>query len=93
MSAEIHSFLFARFRKFENVYIGWGHKYSAENFNPTPVPPIMEEFPSGPEITEIEDPTPEEEAALRAAQMEAQEAAEEIEEEEEGEEDDDQISG
>ena len=77
------------YRKFENVYIGWGHKYSAENFNPTPVPPIMEEFPSGPEITEIEDPTPEEEAALRAAQMEAQEAAEEIEEEEEGEEDDD----
>jgi len=76
-------------KKFENVYIGWGHKYSAENFNPTPVPPIMEEFPSGPEITEIEDPTPEEEAALRAAQMEAQEAAEEIEEEEEGEEDDD----
>lgn len=49
----------------------------------------MEEFPSGPEITEVEDPTPEEEAALRAAQADAAEAAEEIEEEEGEEEDED----
>ena len=47
----------------------------------------MEEFPSGPEITEAEDPTPEEEAALRAAQQEAEEAEEmEDEEDEEDEE-------
>jgi hypothetical protein len=69
------------FRKFENVYIGWGHKYSQDNYSPAAPPAILEEFPSGPEITEAEDPTPEEEAALRAARQEAQEAAEDMEEE------------
>lgn len=74
-------------KKFENVYIGWGHKYAAENYSPPPPPPVMEEFPSGPEITEVEDPTPEEEAALRAAQQEAEEAEEmEDDEDEEDEE-------
>ena len=75
-------------RKFENVYIGNGHKYSSQNYSPPPVPAIQEEFPSGPEITEIEDPTPEEEAALRAAQQEAAEAEEEMEDE--GEEEDEE---
>ena len=76
-------------RKFENVYIGWGHKYSAENYSPPTTQPIQEEFPSGPEITEVEDPTPEEEAALRAAQQEAAENAEEMEEEGDEDEEDD----
>ncbi|XP_074648138.1 radial spoke head protein 4 homolog A-like [Tubulanus polymorphus] len=76
-------------KKFENIYVGYGHKYSAENYSPTPPPPIQDEYPSGPEITETEDPTPEEEAALRAAQNEAAEAAEEMEEQEEEDEDDD----
>ncbi len=80
---------FLNCRKFENIYIGNGHKYSAENFSPIPPAPIQEEFPSGPEITEVEDPTPEEEAALRAAQQEEAEAAEEMEEEEDGDEDED----
>lgn len=75
-------------RKFENIYIGYGHKYKAENYTPPPPPPIQEEFPSGPEITEADDPTPEEEAALRAAQQEAAEAAEEMEEAEEDEDED-----
>ena len=77
-------------RKFENVYIGYGHKYSQENYNPPAMPALMEEFPSGAEITEVEDPTPEEEAALRAAQHEAMEAAEEMEEAEEEQSDDDE---
>jgi len=80
---------FALDKKFENVYIGWGHKYATDNFSPAPVPGIQEEFPSGPEITEVEDPTPEEEAALRAAQQEAAENAEEMEEGEEEEDEDD----
>jgi len=71
-------------RTFENVYIGWGHKYAPENYSPDAPPDIQTEFPIGPEITEIEDPTPEEEAALRAAK-EAEE--EEEEEEDEGDED------
>ena len=45
--------------------------------------------PGGPEITEVEDPTPEEEAALRAAQQEAAENEEMGEEEGEEDEDDD----
>ncbi|PAA84117.1 hypothetical protein BOX15_Mlig022956g1 [Macrostomum lignano] len=75
---------------FENVYIGWGHKYATENYSPPPPPPVLLEFPSGPEITETEDPTPEEEAALKAALAEAEEGAEEdAGEEEEDEEEDD----
>jgi len=80
---------FAVAKKFENVYIGWGHKYSADNYSPPPAPAIQEEFPSGPEITEHEDPTPEQEAAVRAAQQEAEEAAEEMEEGEDEEDEDD----
>ena len=80
----------AYFRKFENVYIGYGHKYSQDNYSPTPPPAIQEEFPSGPEITEVEDPTPEEEAALRMAQRDAQEAEELEDAEEEGSEDDEE---
>jgi len=80
---------FATEKKFENIYVGWGHKYAADNFSPQPVAGIQDEFPSGPEITEVEDPTPEEEAALRAAQQEAAENAEEMEEGEEEEDEDD----
>lgn len=76
------------YRKFENIYIGFGHKYRPENYTPPPPPPIQEEFPSLPEITEADDPTPEEEAALKAAQQEAAEAAEEMEEAEEEEDED-----
>jgi len=76
-------------RKFENVYIGNGHKYNQENYSPPPTAPIQDEFPSGPEITETEDPTVEEENALRHAQQEAAEAAEEMEEAEEEEDEED----
>lgn len=79
---------FAAGKKFENVYIGYGHKYNMDNYNPPQTAPIQEEFPSGPEITEAEDPTVEEENALRNAQQEAAEAAEEMEEAEEEEDDD-----
>ncbi|XP_022094680.1 radial spoke head protein 4 homolog A-like isoform X2 [Acanthaster planci] len=83
------AFAFGTDKKFENVYLGWGHKYSPENYSPPPPPPVQEEFPSGPEITEAEDPSPEEEAALRAAQQEAMEQAEEMEDVDEDEDEDD----
>lgn len=83
------AFAFGHEKKFENVYLGWGHKYSSDNYSPPPTAPILEEYPSIPQITEVEDPTPEEEAALRAAQAEAEEAAEEGEEEAEEDEEDD----
>ena len=68
------------------MYIGWGHKYAPENYSPDPAPDLQTEFPSGPDITETDDPTPEDEAALRAAK----EAEEEEEEEEEDEGDEDE---
>ncbi|PIK38778.1 putative radial spoke head protein 4-like A-like [Apostichopus japonicus] len=84
------AFAFGTEKKFENVYLGYGHKYSPDNYSPPPPPAVQEEYPSGPEITETEDPTPEEEMALRAAQQEAMEAAEEMEDPEEEEEEDDE---
>ncbi|XP_068681378.1 radial spoke head protein 4 homolog A-like [Montipora foliosa] len=79
---------FAVERKFENIYVGWGQRFSAENYSPPPPPPPQEEFPSGPEITEAEDPSVEEEKALKAAQQEALEAAEMEEDDDDDEEDD-----
>ncbi|KAA3674897.1 radial spoke head protein 4A [Paragonimus westermani] len=77
-------------RFFENIYIGWGQKFIGSNFSPQFTPPVFVEFPSGPEVTEVEDPTPEEEAAWKAAQAEAAERAagqhqDELEEEEDDE--------
>ena len=81
--------IFDKKRKFENVYIGWGQKYSVENMNPQLPPMPQEEFVSGPEITEADDPSPQDEAALKKAQEQAEEAEEENAEEE-GEEEGDE---
>nr|XP_033809507.1 radial spoke head protein 6 homolog A [Geotrypetes seraphini] len=83
------AYAFTSNKKFENIYVGWGLKYNPENYSPPPPPMVMMEYPSGPEITEISDPTVEEEQALKAAQEEALEEEEEEEEEEEDEDDDD----
>ena len=83
------SFVILFLRKFENVYVGWGQKYSSENYSP-PAPPIpQDEYPSGPEITEADDPTVEEENALRAAQQEAFEDAEDEGDDDDFDDDDD----
>ncbi|XP_014673530.1 PREDICTED: radial spoke head protein 4 homolog A-like [Priapulus caudatus] len=75
-------------RKFENIYIGVGHKYSLYNYSPPAMPPVGQEHPMMEELTEIEDPSVEEEAAFKAAQQEAEERAEEeAEAEEDGDED------
>ncbi|XP_041647938.1 radial spoke head protein 6 homolog A [Cheilinus undulatus] len=84
------AYAYACGKKFENIYVGWGMKYAGEGYSP-PVPPLpVKEYPSGPEITEVLDPTLEEELALKEA-LEKQQAAEEEEDEsgEEEEEDDD----
>lgn len=60
--------------------------------NPQLPPMPQEEFVSGPEITEGEDPTPQDEAALKKQQEQAEEAGEEAEEgaeEEDGDGEDD----
>ncbi|XP_066121424.1 radial spoke head protein 6 homolog A [Saccopteryx bilineata] len=83
------AYTYAVGKKFENIYIGWGHKYSPENFNP-PLPALtQQEYSHGPEIMEMSDPTVEEEQALKAAQEQALADAEEEEEDEEEDEDED----
>ncbi|XP_048161311.1 radial spoke head protein 4 homolog A-like [Corvus hawaiiensis] len=81
------AYAFASGRKFDNIYFGWGHKYSPESHTPALPPPAQAEYPSGPGITETVDPTVEEEIAFRVAQEEALAGEEEEEEEEEVEDD------
>ncbi|XP_006750663.2 radial spoke head protein 6 homolog A-like [Leptonychotes weddellii] len=83
------AYAYASGKKFENIYIGWGHKYSPENFNPPLPAPIQHEYPSSPDVLEMTDPTVEEEQALKAAQEQALAASEEEEEDEEEDEDED----
>ncbi|XP_077756745.1 radial spoke head protein 4 homolog A isoform X1 [Canis aureus] len=83
------AYAFSNGKKFENVYIGWGHKYSPDNYTPPALPPVCQEYPSGAEITEMDDPSVEEEQAFRAAQEAAALPAEEMEETEEDEDEED----
>uniref|UniRef100_A0A2K5C834 Radial spoke head component 4A n=1 Tax=Aotus nancymaae TaxID=37293 RepID=A0A2K5C834_AOTNA len=83
------AYAFSNGKKFENFYIGWGHKYSPDNYTPPVPPPVYQEYPSGPEITEMDDPGVEEEQAFRAAQEAVLLAAEENEETEEDEDEED----
>ncbi|XP_076867267.1 radial spoke head protein 4 homolog A isoform X1 [Brachyhypopomus gauderio] len=66
-------------KKFENIYIGWGLKFSGEGYTPAVPPPPQTEYPSGPEVTEAVDPSVEEEQALKAALEEQQATLEENE--------------
>lgn len=89
---EFSLFQFTYFRKFENIYVGWGLKFAGEGYMPSIPPAPQTEYPSGPEITEALDPSLEEEQALKAAieqQQEAQEELESLEGEEEDEDEDD----
>jgi len=79
---------FAVDRKFDNLYIGYGVKYNSENYSPPAPPAAQEEYSSGPEITEAEDPTVEQERALAAAQQEAMDNDEEDDESEDFDDDD-----
>lgn len=83
------AYAFSNGKKFENLYIGWGHKYSPDSYTPPVPPPVYQEYPSGPEITEMDDPSVEEEQAFRAAQEVAVNLTEENEETEEDEDEED----
>jgi radial spoke head protein 4A len=80
------AYAFARGMVWENIYVGFGHKYTTTDYGPE-LPPIpANEYSDGPEIGEVEDPSPEEEAKARAAEEQAVDEGEEDEEEEEEEE-------
>ncbi|XP_049828409.1 radial spoke head protein 6 homolog A isoform X2 [Schistocerca gregaria] len=85
------AFAFAAGRKSDNIYLGWGHKYVAHNYSPPGMESIQTEYPLGPEIMEIEDPSVEQEEAWRLAhEKKKARPEEEEEEEEEGEEEEDE---
>ncbi|XP_038197007.1 radial spoke head protein 4 homolog A isoform X2 [Arvicola amphibius] len=83
------AYAFSNGKKFENIYIGWGHKYSVENYTPPGLPPVYQEYPSGPEITEMDDPSVGEEEASRATQEATVLSAEENEETDDEDDDND----
>ncbi|XP_032718262.1 radial spoke head protein 4 homolog A isoform X1 [Lontra canadensis] len=83
------AYAFSNGKKFENFYIGWGHKYSPDNYTPPAPPPVYQEYPSGAEITEMDDPSVQEEQAFRAAREAAALPVEEMGETEEDEDEDD----
>ncbi|XP_066104201.1 radial spoke head protein 4 homolog A [Saccopteryx bilineata] len=82
------AYAFCNGKKFENLYIGWGHKYSPDSYTPPVPPPVCQEYPGRPEITEVDDPSVEEERAFQAAQEAAALQAQESEETDEDEDDD-----
>ncbi|XP_020827287.1 radial spoke head protein 4 homolog A [Phascolarctos cinereus] len=82
------AYVFSDGKKFENLYIGWGHKYSPDNYTP-PLPPLVQpEYPRRIEIMEMDDPTVDEEQAFQVAQEKALFESEKIEETEEEDDDD-----
>lgn len=77
-------------RNFDSIYIGFGHKYSREPFSPA-IPPVpSKEIKGDPAITEVADPTVEdEEEAMKKKKAEEEDGeGEEDGDEEEDEEDD-----
>ncbi|XP_023019973.2 radial spoke head protein 4a [Leptinotarsa decemlineata] len=82
---------------FQNVYLGFGHKYMEHNFSPLPLPDVQQEYPIGPEVLEVIDPTGAEEERWRIDHLPkpkpvipvGEEAEPEEPEEEEEEEEDD----
>ncbi|XP_045906037.1 radial spoke head protein 6 homolog A [Micropterus dolomieu] len=83
------AYAYACGKKFENIYVGWGLKYTGEGYSPPVLPLPQKEYPSGPEITEALDPSLEEEQAVKEALEEQQAAQEEMEDTDEEEENDD----
>ncbi|XP_044729060.1 radial spoke head protein 4 homolog A [Chrysoperla carnea] len=73
------------------MYMGTGHKYTAYNYSPPPLHPVLREYPIGPEILEMQDPSGAQEEAWRIAHEKHPPAEEEHMESEEDDEDDDDI--
>eukprot|EP00041_Stephanoeca_diplocostata_P008024 m.115188 g.115188 ORF g.115188 m.115188 type:complete len:494 (+) comp17138_c0_seq1:269-1750(+) len=75
-----HAVAFAKGKSYENVYIGYGHRFSSEPYSPPLPPPTEAEFDVNETVTETTDPSREEEE-----QYEAEQAKNDGEDEEEEE--------
>ncbi|KAL0868879.1 hypothetical protein ABMA27_007219 [Loxostege sticticalis] len=56
-------------KKAECMYVGWGLKYQPPNFSPLQLPRPQDEYPIGPEVMEMADPTFADEEAYRIAHL------------------------
>lgn len=74
-------------KMFDNIYIGWGKKYSGNCYNQEFPPPTFEEYVNIAEVTEMEDPTLEQENAFRELEENANRSADEIDNGEDDDED------
>jgi radial spoke head protein 4A len=83
------AYTFARGMLWENIYVGYGHKYTTTDYKADLPPLPASEYSDGPEIAEAEDPTPEDEAKANAPEEQGEEGEEDHEEEPENGEDDD----
>lgn len=61
-----HGLSYAKGFKFQNVYIGGGHKYSSKPYSPPQPPTAQVEFAIDESVTETVDPTREEEEIFEA---------------------------
>lgn len=75
-----HAVAVPKTKRFANVYVGWGQKFSSDLYAP-PLPPKPEsEYPNGEDIAEAVDPTREEEEQFEASQAAKEGDGEEAEE-------------
>ncbi|XP_037876247.1 radial spoke head protein 6 homolog A [Bombyx mori] len=56
-------------QKSECMYIGWGLKFDPPNYGPAQLPRPQDEYPIGPEVMEMADPTFADEEAYRIAHL------------------------
>lgn len=63
------AFAFACGRLSDCMYYGFGVKAVDRNYSPPHLPGVLTQYPIGPEIMEIRDPTVEEEEAWRLAHL------------------------
>jgi len=82
------AYTFARGMIWENIYVGYGQKYTMSHYKAELPPLPASEYNDGPEIVEAEDPTPEDEAKANAPEEQGEEGDEHEEEAENEEEED-----
>lgn len=85
------AYTFSDGKIFDNIYIGWGRKYTFSCYNPEFPPSAFEEYSNRVEVTEVDDPTLEQEMAFRQLEEDANNSADEVDNMEEDDEDEEYI--
>jgi len=83
------AFAFSMGKMYENLYVGWGRKYNSHCYTPARPTTTGDEYPYGPEVTEVDDPDVDAEKAMKAKELAAMRAADDLEENQPEDEDED----